>query len=467
MEYASRSLTEPLFYVLFAVFALVFVRMLERPTWQRQLVVLGTLAVLGLTRPQAAALAVSVLVAIVLHGLVHGSLRRSLDLFSFTLVALGVALAAVVLVDAVGVTVPGSAYRPLLESGLSLWGIAKWTVWNLATYQIALGVVAFAAFPLALVRLLRRDASEPERAVGIGALALVVGILLSVALLSASTYGLGRLHERSLFYVTPLVLICFAYWLAAGLPRPRSLAVPIAVAVVAFPATLSDELIRRTNEIDGPTAFLLWRLYTGATSVELHHWALILSALGAGAFLLVRRPVVALSSVVFAFAAMIAANDFVGPLGGRTGELAFVDHALRHGGTATLVHVDLPLDAPCAAEAERQQQGLVVATEYFNTRIDRVAHVNGPIERDGVASPELVIAADGTLVDGLRPYRASYVVVDSRLPVEGTPLARLDGATLHRTSAESASLTLWKVTPPLRLLPQSGKLPPRADGRDC
>src|SRR5207247_2896391 len=166
MEYASRSLTEPLFYVLFAVFALAFVRMLERPTWQRQLVVLLMLAVLGLTRPQAAALAVSVVLGIVLHGLVRGSLRRSLETFSFTLVALGIALAAVALLDAAGVTVPGSAYRPLLESGSSLWGMAKWTVWNIATYQIALGVIAFAAFPLALARLLRRSASEPERAFG-------------------------------------------------------------------------------------------------------------------------------------------------------------------------------------------------------------------------------------------------------------------------------------------------------------
>ena len=58
--YSALMLTEPLFYLAFTTFALVVVRMLERPTWSRQLVMLAALGVLVGIRSQALALAASV-----------------------------------------------------------------------------------------------------------------------------------------------------------------------------------------------------------------------------------------------------------------------------------------------------------------------------------------------------------------------------------------------------------------------
>jgi hypothetical protein len=79
----------------------------------------------------------------------------------------------------------------------------------------------------------------------------------------------------------------------------------------------------------------------------------------------------------------------------------------------------------------------------------------------------LRVGADGRLRDGVHAYPASYVVVDSRQPIVGRRLARLDEARIGEDGDHSGSLTLWRVKPPLRLARAPGKLPPRADGRGC
>ena len=67
---------------------------------------------------------------------------------------------------------------------------------------------------------------------------LGAGMLATVAALSASPYGLGRAHERNLFYLAPLVLISFFAWLEAGLPRPRDTRTAVAVALVLLPLSI-------------------------------------------------------------------------------------------------------------------------------------------------------------------------------------------------------------------------------------
>ena len=66
-------------------------------------------------------------------------------------------------------------------------------------------------------------------------------------------------------------------------------------------------------------------------------------------------------------------------------------------GRRLLVHVDLPPmeGASCGRRPWFEQQALGVWTEFFNTRIDRVAHVYGQNEAAGIPSPELVVAPEG------------------------------------------------------------------------
>ena len=128
----------------------------------------------------------------------------------------------------------------------------EWTVWHVAVFALALGIVALMAFPAAVARLMGRGATATERSLGATATALSAWVLVSVVALSASPYGLGFLHERSLFFLAPLVLACFAHWLGHGLPRGRAVAVTSAVAVVAAIAVLPERFVDRSNVFDYP-----------------------------------------------------------------------------------------------------------------------------------------------------------------------------------------------------------------------
>ena len=90
------------------------------------------------------------------------------------------------------------------------------------------------------------------------------------------------------------------------------------------------------------------------------------------------------------------------------------------------------------------------------------------IERDNLASPALTVGDGGVVLDDRgRPFAPRYAVLDSRQPVVGRRLARLDLADLGSQYQSGSSLTLWEVEPPLRFLVHAQPLPPRADGREC
>jgi hypothetical protein len=144
----------------------------------------------------------------------------------------------------------------------------EWGAWNLSLFQTALGVVALAALPVALHALLRRGEPVAARACGVVTVTLSLGLLASVALLSASAYGLGMLHERSLFYVTPLVLTCLADWLRRGLERPFWLSAACAAASLALAAVVPERLIVRSNDFDAPTASFVLALDDRLPSVQ-------------------------------------------------------------------------------------------------------------------------------------------------------------------------------------------------------
>ena len=109
--------------------------------------------------------------------------------------------------------------------------------------------------------------------------------------------------------------------------------------------------------------------------VSLRVWAVGLALVAAGAFLLVRGTIVPLLSVGFAFVALTAVNDYTGPFTpAQDRALAWVDRGLPGGATATIVHLAFPRYGTCGEDAEYEQRGLVVWTEFFNTRVDRVFH---------------------------------------------------------------------------------------------
>jgi hypothetical protein len=173
---------------------------------------------------------------------------------------------------------------------------------------------------------------------------------------------------------------------------------------------------------------------------------------------------------VLAFAFVAPATDYQGPISAsQAKELAWVDDALPANATATLLHVDLTRpDLPCAEAAEYEQQGLLVWTEFLNARVTRLVHVYGTRGRDNLSgAPLLTARADGLVLENGHPIAPTYVVVDSRQTLVGTRVARFDLDRVGSVFQQGASLTLWKVDPPLRLGRVDSPLPPRADGAGC
>jgi hypothetical protein len=280
-------------------------------------------------------------------------------------------------------------------------------------------------------------------------------------------------HERSLFFVTPLVLACVAHWVAAGAPASRRALLLCCTATLLALASLTAPLIRRSSDLDAPAIVPLERMLASHPSVPAQAWIIGAGLIACAVLVLARRTPAPLFAA--AFGTLIAAGSLVWADDLTPSELrrfGWVDGALPPGATATLLHVDLPVDrrAPCAEAAEYEQQGLALWTEFLNDRIDRVYHLYGDLGRAAVASPELRLAKQqGILLtrDG-RSIGPDYVVVDSRETLAGTRLRRFEpGSAGVPFGEEGSSLTLWRSEKPLRVGPRHFPAPPRADGRSC
>ena len=213
--YASLVMTESLFLPAFTTFVLLLARMLERPTVGRQLAVLACLPLLAGIRPQGVALVGAVAGAVAINGLRAPPFRRTLLVYRPLLAGFAVGAVAVVVAVAAGEDAPGGVSGGVLEGLLDPVGLLKWSSWTVAVYGLALGVVALVLYPVrartpspfpgrARSRDRRRAADELVRAAAVGGRRVRI------------TVGLGVLHERYVFYLTPLVLVGLAYWLETG-----------------------------------------------------------------------------------------------------------------------------------------------------------------------------------------------------------------------------------------------------------
>ena len=464
--YASLVMTESVFLLAFTTFVLLFARMLERPTAVRQLVVLAGLAILVGIRPQALALGLAVVAAVAYAAVRERAIRRYAPLL--TALAVGAVLAGAVLV-ATDAGLPGG-WSDVVGSVRDPVGLVKWSLWNLAVYELAVGVVPLLLFPLALARLLRStDASVRATALALGTSAGT--LVLSVALVSVSPSGLGVLHERYLFYLTPLVLTGLAGWLQTEerARAGRGVLACLAAGGIALAATLPSDQVARANNVDSPTAVWVAALHESLSSVGVVVLVVGLAAFGASVLVASRSRAGPLLAVATAFVAGVCALDYSGPFSrAQDGQLAWVDRAIPSGGKAAIVHLGYSRpDQPCGPPADVEQQTFVVLTEFFNTHVDRVFHVTEAVERDNLESPAVTIGDGGVVFENGVPFAPAYAVLDSRQPVVGRRLGRLDLVSLGSQYRAGASLTLWQVDPPLRFLVHAQPLPPRADEGSC
>jgi hypothetical protein len=405
--YTSTIMTENAFYPLFCTCALLMVRALERPSTARQLLVAASAAAAFLVRAQGVVLLPSYLLAAILVALTasrdgKGSalvacLRRHAPTIAILVLA-GVGAAAVRGRSTLGpyhVLVTSYGIRPLVH----------WALANVADFELYLGVIPLAAFGVLLVQALSSPslAAELRRLVLLTA-CLGAGLLATVAALSSSPYGLGRVHERNLFYLAPLVLISFFAWLEAGLPRPRDTRTAVALALVLLPLSIPAAAVGMSGE-DG-IALLVWEDMK-LRQTRAIDGMVVVAAILVAVFLRARRPAIPLGVCLVALAAALAAGeshavDSMSFYPGQWRDFGWIDRTV--GPDARVV----------ALWATPQSQYLGVeglwSDEFYNRSVRDVASARGPLP-DGMPAEAMKIRANGCL-EAAFPWAPQYAVVE-------------------------------------------------------
>jgi len=435
--YTSTVMTENAFYPLFLTSALLMLRALERPTILRQLLVAVSTAAAFLVRAQAVVLLPSYLLAALILALAANRSRRTSALVAClrrqTPTVVVLVLAAAAATAASGRSTLGPYH--VLVTSYGPRPLAHWVLANLADFELYLGVVPVAAFLVLLVRSLSPAASVPPklRRFGVLTACLGAGILATVAVLSASPYGLGRVHERNLFYVAPLVLICFFAWLEAGLPRPPDTRAAVAVALVLLPLAIPAAAVGMSGE-DG-IALLLWDDLGLRPTVAIDGMVLVAAALVV-VFLWAKRPAIPLGVCLVALAAGLVAGelhaiDSLDSNRGQWRDFAWIDRSV--GPDARVLAL--------WATRENRYAGIegLWSDEFFNRSVRDVASENGPLP-DGLPVEELRIRSNGCLAATLSS-RPEYAVVEAGSPLAATVVrvSPSKRAVLYRLAARPAA----------------------------
>jgi Dolichyl-phosphate-mannose-protein mannosyltransferase len=428
----SAIMTENAFYPVFVTSALLMVRALERPSAARQLLVAGSVGVAFLVRAQAVVLLPSYLLAAILlavtasRGRRASALAASLRQQAPTIAIL--ALAGVALAAIRGRSTLGPYH--VLVTGYGVGPLAHWAFANLADLDLYLGVIPLGAFAVLLVRAFSSTAlSEELRRLVLLSASLALGLFATVAALSASQYGLGRTHERNLFFLAPLVLIIFFAWLEAGFPRPRVTAAVAAAVLVLLPLSIPLPAVATSSGEDG-LALVIWQ-DRGTPAKHAIAGMMLVAAFAAAVFLISRRPKVMLGICVAAFSVALFAGErhvirSVNASHDTWRDAGWIDRAV--GPNARVV----ALWATTKSEHQFSRIAGLWADEFFNRSVRDVGSADGLLP-DGLPVEEMTIRSNGCL-DAAFPWTPQYAVVETTRPlaapvVQVSPSRR---ATLYR-----------------------------------
>jgi glycosyltransferase involved in cell wall biosynthesis len=439
LMYTGTLMTETVFYPLFACVALALVLTLERPTIQRQLVLLALCLLAFLTRSQAIILIPAVATAPLLLKWLD---RRRLRMLADFKALYGVLLVGIVAVLVVQLARGHSPYDVL--GSYSVTGhatympgqVLKWVLYHLSELDLYLGIVPFAA--LLLLTMVGRSLDRPLRVFLAAALPLIGWLLLEVGAFASALSP--RIQERNLFYVAPLFLIALLAWIERGLPRPQRAAAIAAVVAAALPAALPyQRLIDASAESDTLALLPLWWLQE--TVVGLDTIAVVVGAaavvLGILFLTLSPRYAYVLPVVVllwFAFA---------------TERIERFDHGFPKASVGALYEgIAVPdrdwVDAAVGRNADvafvfsgndpTHHPNTLWENEFYNRSIGPVYDLKQP-SMGGLPETKVTERSDGVLLAHGAPVRHAYVLTEEAVPIAGDIVARDErkGMALRRT----------------------------------
>jgi hypothetical protein len=427
-------MTETVFYPLFLCVALALVVALERPTAQRQLVLLGTCLLGFLTRAQAVALLPAIVTAPLLLGFLEGRWRSGLRPFRLLYGIVAGAVVAVLVIEPLRGRSPYDVFGSYSITGHTHYGMGAvlgWLPYHVAELDLYLGVLPFAA--LVTLAFTARGFDRPVRIFVVAAVALTVWLVLEVAVFASAVPVPPRIEERNMFYVAPLFLIALLLWIERGMPRAARATAACAVVAAALPGVLPyerliDAAAAGPADPDELALTPLWWLRDEVISTsEIALVVVAAAAILACAYLfLPARWAYALPALVLAWFVFTQER------------LEFFRHGFPKASVNVLYagitnpHRDwidraVGRDANVAFVWSGENHGFRTAqlweNEFFNKSVGRVYDLDSA-SPGGLPETRVSQKTDGTLLTRGAPVRARYAVTDVNNPIAGRVVAR-------------------------------------------
>jgi hypothetical protein len=438
LVYTSLLMTENAFFPIFLVALLAIVRSLESPTTRRQLATLAAIALAYLTRAEGIVLVPAFAAAAVLLAVGEPDwgreLRRYRPALAAVLAALAVAISAEMLRGASPSALLGT-YATTVR-GYPLEHIPRWIAANLADLELYLGFLAFVPAAIVVGRLLaRQTTARPARALAATSAAATVCVVLLVAVFSAgpgeqasktaSYPKLGQvLHERYLFYVAPLFLIFFIYWLQRRREFSNRILLALLVPAAFLPLALPYQHVLTNADFEA-LALLPWNnTLIAPRNVPI---ALAVTAVILLPTLLLRR-----KSILVAQAAFVAGVLWVvGLIAADQATKASTQLPSSHEMAPAWIDSAVPAGASVAVVWKRDprlpervalgREHSLWRAEFFNRSVRRYYYIGRPMNYDLPETPASIERGEVVFPRGAA-FR--YVLAAGDLPLHGTVIAR-------------------------------------------
>jgi hypothetical protein len=442
LGYTATVMTENVFYPLVLLWAWATLRMLEQPSRRRVALVLVVLAAALLTRLQAVALVAAVVTAPLVLAPFDARWRR-LRSYLPLVVPIGAAAVAAVFVQlARGSSLRGllGAYSVVTDAGYDVGRALHYWLWHLEELTLYVGVVPVAALLVILVRARALPAPAQRQL----AVAVTSIFWLSLVVAVFASEHAGRIQERNLFFVAPLLFVALLVWVEHPQARDRRLSVPALAAAVALAVLFPYTRFIDTPAISDTLALLpLWWGFGHLPFGSIWGTVLIGALAGSALFLLVpHRALVVLPVAVLVYLAGMSGAVWdghaqrsikgagIGALfqGIRSVPRDWIDSAVPSGSTVGAIFTGV---------ADRYT---VNENEFFNRTVGPVYYIGGKTQENVPGETEVRLGADGILrrADG-SSLRDRYVLSDGSIEVEGALVARDAGW----------AMSLWRVAGPV------------------
>jgi 4-amino-4-deoxy-L-arabinose transferase-like glycosyltransferase len=420
--YSGLLMTETVFLPAMTLAAWAGAIALERPTPRAQALLVAAVALAVLTRLQGLVLVPALLLAAALFAAAERS--------TATLRRLAPGLAALVVLAVVWTTtVAFGAYGTAGETRYDVADATRFVLYHAADAVLFTGVLPACAVAFLL---LRPPASPAARAYLAVTVAIAGGLIAEVGIF-ASRF-VGRLAERDLLAVAPLLFLGFALWAAIGTPRTRvaKFAVPLAVAALVLALPLG-RLVHRAALPDALTFVPMWE----SDQTESIVWGFTTIAVLAAAFVSRRAVVVGAAAIgiVLATTAVFATRH--------------VEHEASRQrtsffGTAVPDWVDRAAQGNVAYFYDGEVYWNAVWSYSFWNRDVRRVYVLDTAPR--VPGPLPQTRVDPFPFGELDDHPPPYLLASTAFTFAGTPVASVTQFGLFQSG-----LVLWRLDPPLRV----------------